>query len=98
MPKPNTCCCCGQVIPPKIVFQGKVKRRIYEFVSRHPEGVGIERIAEYVYAGADGGPENAFVSIRTTVWFMNKILKKDGLCIRGTRGRGGEYCLRALPL
>lgn len=96
--KVATCCCCGQVLPPKIKFAGPVKQRIYDFVSRHPEGVNRFKIMEAVYADdPDGGPES-HSTIGVHIMQMNRqTLAKHGLLIRSPSGRSDSgYTLRIL--
>ena len=99
MAKAVKCCCCGQVLPPKNPFAPKmpVKARIYDFVSKHPEGVTRDQIGDYAYAERhDGGPDALWV-ISVHVKQMNdKTLKPMGCMIKSTMGHGAVYRLLAL--
>jgi DNA-binding response OmpR family regulator len=91
------CAHCGQVIPPKHLFDRQpIKRRIYEFVAAHPEGVTRQQIIDSVYADdIDGGPEFANV-VSVHVKAMRPILEREGLTITCARGPGATYRLREL--
>lgn len=88
------CPCCKQIIPPARLFLGQpIKRRIYEFIAAHPEGVDRRRIIENVYADdINGGPEFANV-ISVHIKKMRPVLKDIGLTISSMRGRGSVYRL-----
>jgi hypothetical protein len=85
-------CCpqCGQVIPPKKLFPHQpVKRRIYEYVARHPEGVSRRQIIDAVYANdPDGGPISESI-ISCHLFSMRPTLHAAGVNITSPRGRGG---------
>ena len=93
--KVATCCCCGQIIPPCLPFANRpVSRRVYEFVTKHPEGVSSGDIASHVYADdPDGGPGDAATALKAIIWRMNRDLKVLGIRIRATHGRGAIYRL-----
>lgn len=96
--KVATCCCCGQVLPPKVVLP-KSRQRIYDFVvARGGAGASIGDIADYVYANdINGGPNGAEVVIRTQIWHINsKVLRPMGFQIKGKSGPQGLYRLVAL--
>ena len=94
MVKLKTCLCCGQLIPPKLLFpRAPVSQRLYDIVAKHPEGVRREQIADYVYAeDPNGGPESP-AAIRALVWRMNVRLRPERLAVRGSKGRGSAYRL-----
>ncbi len=98
MKRPRICECCGQIIPPAIgaLDNMRVKKRIYECVARHPEGVSRSEIIESVYADdPDGGPEFANV-ISVHVARINKLIEREGVRIHSTRGPHAVYRLVAL--
>jgi DNA-binding response OmpR family regulator len=91
------CECCGQIIPPKQLFDGKpVKQRIYDYIAKHPEGVTREQILDFVWADdIDGGPEfKNIVSVH--IEKMRPILIEIGLTITRSRGPGSTYRLVAV--
>jgi len=96
MTQPCYCGKCGQLIPPKILFRNaSVKQRIYDFVSQHPEGVNSVQIADHIYADdPDGGPGSPEVTVRTHIFFMNRLLNQRGVMIRAGSGRYSTYTLR----
>ena len=96
MREPKICSRCGQIIPPRLEFKkSPVKQRIYEFVSKRPDGVGVGEIMDFVYRqDPDGGPD-AMNTIAVHISKMNKELRKKGIEIRASRGRGAVYTLRA---
>jgi hypothetical protein len=96
--KKSPCCPrCGQVIPPTGVFSNaRIKRRIYEYVTRHPEGVNRRQIFDAVYGDdPDGGPEN-FNVISVHAKEMNKTLAKLGVRLASSGGPFSVYRLVAL--
>ena len=94
MATPECCSKCGQLLPPTVVLP-KLRQRIYDYVSRHPEGVDVGHISDYVYADdPNGGPENAAVCIRTQIYHINfPVLRPRGLQIKGKSGPQGLYKL-----
>jgi hypothetical protein len=80
--KLRRCECCGQIIPPKRLFDGKpIKQRIYEYIAAHPEGVTRAQIIDAVYGDdPDGGPETWGV-ISVHVQYMRAELARHGLAI-----------------
>ena len=97
MGKPKICPCCGQLIPPALMFpNAPVSQRLYDFVSKRPDGVNSQEIADAIYADdPDGGPDS-LDAIKALIWRMNNRLKPKRLAIRGTLGRGSAYRLVAL--
>lgn len=88
MAKPyQRCACCGQVIPPKLILP-RVKQRIYDYVSRHPEGCDRWQIMNYVYEDDPNGGPNSTNVINVHIVQINKRLKPDGLRIWAGGGRG----------
>ena len=94
MTKLKTCPCCGQLIPPKLLFpRAPVSQRLYDIVAKHPEGVRREQIADYVYGeDPNGGPDSP-AAIRALIWRMNITLRAHKLKIRSSMGRGSVYRL-----
>lgn len=94
------CPCCRQIIPPPIgVFDGSpVKKRIYEFIVRHPQGVGMSALMDHVYSlDPAGGPESPNV-ISAHISMMRKVLAKTGLTIVTPLGRGMGATYRVVPI
>jgi len=92
------CVCCRQIIPPAMgAFDNcPIKRRIYEFIARHPEGVTRAQIMEHAYAiDPGGGPENQEI-VNVHIWGMRKRLAAEGLAIANSRGPGAVY--RLVPI
>ena len=90
-----TCRFCGQIVPPKDhVLQNKhVKRRIYEYIRQHPEGVTRKQVLDAVYADCpNGGPLEMNV-ISVHVQKINEILSDHGIRIASSRGPYATYRL-----
>lgn len=95
--KPEVCKCCGQVIPPKMLFlNSPVKRRIYEFISKHPEGVARSQILDYVYRDdPDGGPSwPGIISVHLRI--MRRVMAEMGITIHSSKGPAARYTVRQL--
>ena len=94
--KPRRCESCGQIIPPKLLFEHQpVKKRIYDFIAKHPEGVSRDQILDAVYADdPDGGPTPQAVSVH--IFLMRRVLNPLGLTITSPRGRGASFRLIAM--
>lgn len=94
MSKLKTCPCCGQLIPPKLLFpRAPVSQRLYDYVASHPQGVWREQIADHIYAeDPNGGPDSPG-AIKALIWRMNCRLRSEKLAIRGSMGRGSAYTL-----
>ena len=92
--KPARCPHCLQVIPPKGLFRDQpIKKRIYEYLAAHPEGVTRQQILDRVWADdPDGGPEFANV-VSVHVKHMRPILEREGLTISCAKGAGATYRL-----
>ena len=88
------CPCCKRAIPPKGLFSNQpVKKRIYEYLAAHPEGVTRQQILDRVWADdPDGGPEFANV-VSVHVKHMRPILEREGLTISCAKGAGATYRL-----
>ena len=92
------CHCCGQIIPPKIsaLDNKRVKKRIYEFIARNPQGVSRAQIMDSAYADdIDGGPDGVNV-ISVHIAGINKLLEPEGVRIHSTRGPHAVYRVVAL--
>lgn len=97
-PALKRCACCGQIIPPADhpFRNAEVKRKIYDAISKHPEGLNRKTIVDLVYGDdPDGGPENMNV-ISVHVKKMNPRLAPQGLRITSTGGPYSTYRLVAL--
>ncbi len=87
----TACPTCGHPIPedhlPGIHFS-PLQGKIFKIISRRsPAGISQEDLADVVYADRrDGGPINARVTIRTTIYQINRKLIPHRLRITG---RGG---------
>jgi DNA-binding response OmpR family regulator len=92
--KLSCCSSCGQVIPPRNLFRDQpVKRRIYEFIAAHREGVTRQQIMDHVWSDdIDGGPEFANV-VSVHIKAMRPTLEHEGLTISCARGPGSTYRL-----
>lgn len=93
-PKVDRCECCGQIIPPKLMFEGKpIPQRIYDYIAAHPEGVTRAEIIDHVYCDdIDGGPEcRSVISVHLNR--MRPTLKAYGLNISTAWGPGAKYRL-----
>jgi hypothetical protein len=87
-------CCptCQRPFPPEIQLTGKVRQRLYDYISKHPEGVSLQDIADYVYAEKpDGGPKWAESSLYITIQRVNRKLLAYGKLIKATGGPGSVY-------
>ena len=87
---------CGQIIPPKstIFDNALVKKRIYSFIAKHPEGVTRDQVFERVYADdRDGGPDYPNV-ISVHIASMNRMLKPLGVRIHSTGGHWTRYTIQ----
>lgn len=92
----KVCPHCQRPFAPDIQITGPVRARIYEFVSKHPEGVTRDQIADFVYRNdRDGGP-SAFNTISVAISKLNKILASHLLVIHGSGGPGSIYSLCTL--
>ena len=88
--KLKTCPHCGQLIPPRPLFANAwIKQRIYEFISKHPEGVSCKAVAEFVYSGAAKDQS----VIPAHIAQMTPTLARAGVVIRSTGGPYARYRL-----
>jgi hypothetical protein len=84
------CPCCNRPLPPAIELQGKIRRRYWDFISRHPEGVTKNQIFDAVYGDdPNGGPLRGDLVVRVNVYHINKVLRKHGLRVTGRPGGPG---------
>jgi hypothetical protein len=97
MTKLKICPCCGQLIPPKLLFpRAPVSQRLYDFVAKRPDGATREEIADFIYADDPNGGPDSPSAIKALIWRMNNRLKSERVAIRGRMGRGSNYRLVAL--
>lgn len=95
MPKVEVCECCKRPLAPRIAVGGKVKQRVFDFIANNA-GVTTRQVMDAVYADdPDGGPDD-LKNIAVQVCFINKVIAKQGLKIKSTRGPGATYSLVAL--
>lgn len=97
-PAVKRCACCGQIIPPADhpFRNAEVKRRIYDAISKHPEGLNRRQVIEMVYGDdPNGGPEEMNV-ISVHVQKMNERLLDKGVKIASSGGPYSVYRLVAL--
>jgi hypothetical protein len=90
------CCCCGQLLPVKSRVAGFLKPSvlytIYDFVSRHPEGVTRKQIFEHVYGHRpSGGPSVGLNIVNVHMCRMNELLAARDMMIKRA---GAVYNLR----
>jgi hypothetical protein len=89
------CAHCGAPILPEVQIQGRVRNRIWDFMSKFRSATPAQ-LMEYVYEDdPDGGPETDS-TLKVNIFHMNKVLKKHGLRIQANPGRGATYRLRLL--
>ena len=94
MNKPKTCPCCGQLIPPLLLFpRAPVSQRLYDFVAGNPQGVDREQIADHIYAADPNGGPDSPGAVKALIFRMNVRLRSEKLAIRGSMGRGSCYKL-----
>lgn len=93
-------CCpaCGRAFPPKVDVGGKKRQLIFDYVGRHPEGVTVGQVMDYVYGDdPNGGPESTNI-ITVQAMHINRYLEKHNqpYRIRGRGGPGSVYRLYAM--
>ena len=94
MSKLKTCPCCGQLIPPQLLFpRAPTSQRLYDFVAGHPEGVDREQIADHIYAADPNGGPDSPGAVKALIFRMNVRLRAKSLAIRGSMGRVSAYRL-----
>jgi DNA-binding response OmpR family regulator len=88
------CPTCGQIIPPRNLFRDQpIKRRIFEYIAAHPEGVTRGQIVDHVWAhDPNGGPGTPNI-VCVHVAHMRPTLEREGLTISSARGPGSNYRL-----
>src|SRR5215471_15231860 len=82
------CRCCGQIIPPDIVFHGPVLQRVYNELRRAPRTA--EQLRELVY----GYREISYSAIYVEIRVLNRKLKPYGLRVYSP-WRNAAYRLEA---
>ena len=93
---PDFCGKCGQLIPPPAALfeNAPVRRRIYEAISRRPDGISRADVIAFVYGWqACGGPDSADTVVSVLVNKINRKLASLGTRIVSTRGPGAVYKL-----
>lgn len=93
----KACPHCKRPFAPEIVLGGKRRQALYDYVARHPEGVGVDDIMSHIYADdVNGGAESRnIVAVMTRQ--INKKLEARGypVRLRGSGGPGSRY--RIIP-
>lgn len=88
----ETCPTCGACIPPKSLFNSKIKDAILDFIRRYP-GCNREQIVSGVWSGdPNGGPSSPNI-VSVHVHHMQAILAREGLRIYCSQGRAAAYRL-----
>ncbi len=87
----TACPTCGHPVPddyvPGLILSPEQKKIFKIVCRRSPEGISQDDLANILYADRrDGGPNNAQVTIRTTIYNINRKLIPYRLRILG---RGG---------
>jgi hypothetical protein len=97
VPEPKCCPHCKRPFLPQIKA-GPIGRRILAAVEAHPDGISNDDLVKVAYDGSyDGGPDNARVVIRVTIYRLNSQLIEQGCIIRSdSRGTGALYQLKRL--
>jgi DNA-binding response OmpR family regulator len=95
--KLSYCPTCRQIVPPRDLFRDQpVKRRLYQFLLDHPEGVTRRQSMDAVWADdPNGGPEFENV-ISVHVHRMRPTLEREGVTITCARGPGATYRVKKL--
>lgn len=93
----HQCPTCGTWIPsPGVKVGGRQRRKIYEYILRHPDCT-IEAIIDATYSDdPNGGPSDARNTATAIIHTIRKILTGYGLTIANRRGVGTTY--RIVPL
>jgi hypothetical protein len=91
------CECCGHVVPPeRLHVGGPIQTRIYELIA-HRREIGTSEIIGIVYADdPNGGPNSAAKCVHVHINSINNIIRRHGMAIKSTMGRGAVYKL--LPI
>jgi hypothetical protein len=61
----------------------RVKRKIYDAVSRYP-GITAERLCALVWDDPSGGPESGRKAVHVHVHGLNKLIARYGVEVRGS--------------
>ena len=90
---PTICKCCGQTLPQPLKLSIKLRPgtlRLVERVARAgTNGVPTDVLFDYLYGGdPNGGPIGGKNVLASRISQLNKRLRADNVCIRGTMGRG----------
>ena len=93
MQKLKFCETCARPFPPDVQVGGVKRQALYDFIAKHPEGVGNRQVMEYVWADdPEGGPLYCNI-ISVMIHTINKKLASQGhnIRIRGSGGAGSTY-------
>lgn len=103
MPVDKICKCCGQTLPPPVVFDVHLsagERDIFDNVHKAGRyGIETDRLMDRLYGDQEnGGPLTGVRSLHVRIVMLNRKLKPEGYRIGGTRnGRSyGRYFLNRL--
>ena len=92
----SRCCCCRQLIPPRIGWTG-LQRKIWDRIvtAWYPPTVN-DIIADVFADDPDGGPDDPLADITTTIRAMNRKLAYKGLRVRIGSKQTGENGYRLI--
>ncbi len=92
----KTCSQCGQIVPPEPgrFFNAPTRKKIYDYVARHPEGVTTGQIMSRVWHEKNMPATTQTVSVH--IAHINRALAADDLSIDSTGGPGAVYKLGPL--
>lgn len=79
------------------VAVGRRSEKILAALRERPRGLTREELCTTLYAAdINGGPDNAYASLRVLIHNMRKQLQPFGWTIRSSGGPGARYRLEAL--
>jgi hypothetical protein len=79
-----------------VIFQGKIRNRIFDLLCAHPYGLTCKQLIDRVYVDdSEGGPEWGVTGMHVTISLMRKRLRKlyPLLHIENGKGYGRRYHL-----